>query len=269
MTNTNAARADWQTIAVERRGPVEWLTLNRPQALNTLNAAMAEDLGAYFAALEAASDVRVVVLRGSGRAFCAGLDIKEMAGRIELLDRTAIFAFQRALSRIIVAMRRCPQPIVGLIHGAACGGGMALALACDIRFATPDARMAVAANQVGLSGCDVGLSYLLPKLVGAAVAARLLLTSEFLLAPRARELGLFAEVVAATDIEATASAVVDDMLRVAPLALALTKQGLHSNLSAPSLEAAIEIEDRQQAMLASDREFLERMRAFTVRSRQG
>lgn len=269
MTSKNAARADWQTIAVERRGAVDWLTLSRPQALNTLNAVMVEELGAYFAALENEGSVRVVVLRGAGRAFCAGLDIKEMAGRIESLDRAAIYAFQRSLSRIIIAMRRCPQPVVGLIHGAACGGGMALALACDLRFATPDARMAVAANQVGLSGCDVGLSYLLPKLVGAAVAAQLLLTSQFLLAQRARELGLFADVVAATDIEATAAAAVEDMLRVAPVALALTKQGLHSNLSAPSLEAAIELEDRQQAMLAGDPEFLKRMREFSAKSRLG
>jgi enoyl-CoA hydratase/carnithine racemase len=146
---------------------------------------------------------------------------------------------------------------------------MALALACDLRFATPDARMAVAANQVGLSGCDVGLSYLLPKLVGAAVAAQLLLTSQFLLAPRARELGLFAEIVDAAAIEAAGTAAVDDMLCIAPLALALTKQGLNNNLSAPSLEAAIELEDRQQAMLANDPEFHKRMREFSAKSRAG
>ena len=176
-----------------------------------------------------------------------------------------MYAEQRALSRLIVAMRRCPQPIVCVLHGAASGGGFALALASDVRFATPDARMNAAFIQVGLSGCDVGVSYHLPRLVGASVAAELLMTGRFLDAGRARELGLVSEVCAPEAIEGRAGALVEELLRASPQGLGLTKHGLQTGLAAATLEAAVEVEDRQQAMLASQPEFRARVSAFLKR----
>ena len=123
----------YQTLSLEKRGAADWLTLNRPDAMNTLNARMITELGEYFTALEADTSVRVVVLRATGANFCAGLDLKDMAARFSTLDAGGVYATQRALSRIIIAMRRCPQPILSLIQGAACGGGFAFALASDIR----------------------------------------------------------------------------------------------------------------------------------------
>lgn len=260
MSNT------YQTLSVEKRGAADWLTLNRPDAMNTLNAAMIAELQQYFTQLEADRSVRVVVLRASGATFCAGLDLKDMAARLSSLDAAGIYATQRALSRIILAMRRCPQPIVCLIQGAACGGGFAFALASDIRYCTPDARMNAAFIQVGLSGCDVGVSYLLPRLVGSSVASELLLTGKFLSAERATELGLVSSIVAPEKMEAAAGELVATLLKTAPMGLALTKQGLNTNLSAPSLEAAIEIEDRQQALLAGAPEFMARIQAFLAKS---
>lgn len=255
----------YTTLELERRGAVDWLTLDRPDSLNAMNPAMIAELGTYFTALETDAAVRVVVLRGRGRAFCAGLDLKEIGGRLESMSGAEVYAEQRALSRLIVAMRRCPQPIVCLLQGAASGGGFALALASDVRFATPDARMNAAFIQVGLSGCDVGVSYHLPRLVGASVAAELLMTGRFLDAGRARDLGFVSEVCAPEAIEARADALVQELLRASPQGLGLTKQGLQAGLSAATLEAAVEVEDRQQALLASQPEFRARVSAFLKR----
>jgi len=261
MTETTPTR-EFETLIRERRGPVDWITLNRPEALNTFNARMLDELRAYFTGLESDSSVRVVVLRGAGKHFCAGLDVKEMSGRIGELDAASVYAVQRTLSRIIVAMRRCPQPIVALLHGAAAGGGFSLALASDIRYCTPDTRMNAAFIQIGLTGCDAGASYLLQKLCGASIAAEYLMTGRNLPAARAYALGLVCEVVDAEQLEAAGEGIVADLLKAAPLALGLTKQGLNTNLAAPSLEAALELEDRQQALMALGPDFAARMRAF-------
>jgi enoyl-CoA hydratase/carnithine racemase len=126
----------YNTIAVEKRGEVEWLTLNRPDALNAITTEMAGELNDYFGALYHDRSTRIVVLRGAGRAFCAGLDIKDHGSR----DPAAVpfgggFGFQGFLADVYIKMRRCPQPIIALVHGAACGGGFAFALASDIRIA--------------------------------------------------------------------------------------------------------------------------------------
>ena len=259
----------FNTLQVEKRGAADWLTLNRPEAMNTLNAAMVAELLQYFTQLEADRSVRVVVLRASGATFCAGLDLKDMAARFATLDAAGIYATQRSLSRIILAMRRCPQPIVCLVQGAAAGGGFAFALASDIRYCTPDARMNAAFIQVGLSGCDVGVSFLLPRLIGSSVASELLLTGKFLSADRAQQLGLVSKIVAADQIEAAAGELVASLLKASPMGLALTKQGMNTNLTAPSLEAAVEIEDRQQALLASQPEFMASIQAFLAKANRG
>jgi enoyl-CoA hydratase/carnithine racemase len=260
--------AAYKTLSIRKNGPVDWLTLDRPEALNTLTIDMVEELGRYFSALESDSSVRVVVLRGAGGQFCAGLDLKDMGPRLASMDSAAMYAFQRRLSRIVLAMRRCPQPIIALLEGAACGGGLALALASDVRYCTGDVRMNAAFIRIGLTGCDMGASYLMQRLVGASVAAEVLMTGRFLSAERAQALGLISLVVAASELEAAAESLAADLLRAEPLALALTKQALNANLAAPSLEAALEMEDRQQTLMASGPEFAARIRAFLSRGEQ-
>lgn len=254
--------ATFSTLELDKRGAVDWLTLNRPDSLNSMNPAMIAELGAYFTGLEVDPGVRVVVLRGRGRAFCAGLDLRDIGARLDSLDGPAVYAAQRQLSRLIISMRRCPQPIVCLLQGSASGGGFALALASDVRFATPDARMNAAFIQVGLSGCDVGVSYHLPRLVGASVAAELLMTGRFLDAARAHALGLVSQLCAAEALESTAAAFVEELLRASPLALGLTKHGLQAGIAAATLEAAVEVEDRQQALLVNLPDFRARVKAF-------
>ena len=255
----------YKTLSLRKDGPVDWLTLDRPHALNTLTIDMVEELGRYFGALEVDSSVRVVVLRGAAGQFCAGLDLKDMGPRLASMDVTAMYAFQRRLSRIVLAMRRCPQPIVALLEGAACGGGLALALASDIRYCASDVRMNAAFIRIGLTGCDMGASYLMQRLVGASVAAEVLMTGRFLSAERSQALGLISQVMAASELESAAELLAADLLRAEPMALALTKQALNANLAAPSLEAALEMEDRQQTLMASGPEFAARIRAFLSR----
>lgn len=255
---------DYQTITVEQRGQVDWLTLNRPAALNSINLAMVGELNDYFGGLYHDGSVRVVVLRGAGKAFCAGLDIKEHH------DRGAVpfgggFGFQGYLADVYIKMRRCPQPIVSLIHGAACGGGFALALASDIRLAGESARMNAAFIRIGLSACDIGVSYFLPRLVGGSVAAELMLTGRFIAAQRALAVGLVAEVVADDQLEAAAQPWIDDLLHASPMGLRMTKEGLAMGIDANSLEAAMAIENRNQLMTAKSPNFAEGMAAFMAK----
>jgi enoyl-CoA hydratase/carnithine racemase len=255
---------DFETLLLERRTSVDVLTLNRPSSLNAMTPVMIAELTDYFRALESTPAVRVVLLRGAGRAFCAGLDLHDMAARLPTLDQAAIYAEQRTLSRMILAMRRCPQPIVCLLHGAAAGGGLALALAADIRLCTPEARMSAAFIRVGLSGCDVGTSWLLPRMVGASVAAEMMMTGRALDAERAARLGFVSEICPAEELAARAERLVDELLAASTQGLALTKHGITVNLGAASLEAAVELEDRQQAMLAGSAEFRARVAAFVA-----
>jgi enoyl-CoA hydratase/carnithine racemase len=254
---------EYQTISIEKRGEVDWLTLNRPEAMNAISLDMVGELNDYFGRLYHDRTVRVVVMRGAGKAFCAGLDIKQHDER----DPQAIpfgggYGFQGYLADVYVKMRRCPQPIVALVHGPACGGGFAFALAADIRIAGESARMNAAFIRIGLSSCDMGVSYFLPRLVGASIASELMLTGRFIHAPRALAIGLVAEVVPDDQLEATAQPWVDDLLHASPMGLRMTKEGLAMAVDAGSLEAAMAIENRNQTLTGKSPNFAEGMRAF-------
>jgi enoyl-CoA hydratase/carnithine racemase len=255
--------ADYRTITVEKRGQVDWLTLNRPEAMNTISLAMVRELNDYFGGLYNDGSVRIVVMRGAGRCFSAGLDIKDR----ETADASAVpfgggFGFQGYLADVYIKMRRCPQPIVSLVHGPACGGGFAFALASDIRIAGESARMNAAFIRLGLSSCDMGVSYFLPRLVGVSVASELMLTGRFIHAQRALATGLVSEVVPDDQLEAAAQPYIDEMLGASPMGLRMTKEGLGLAVDAPSLEAAMAIENRNQTLCARTSDFAEGRRAF-------
>ncbi len=250
----------YRTLALHRDGAVDWLTLDRPDRLNAMDRAMCDELQDYFGALTTRLETRVVVMRGAGRAFCAGFDLKA-AHDVTAGPARGIEA-QRHFSEIILRMRRCPQPIVALVHGAAVGGGLALALAADVRVAAPSARMSVAMVRLGLTGCDVGISYFLPRAVGASVAAELMMTGRTIDAERALRVGLVSDVVGEAELEATGRALAADMLGTSPLGLRLTKEGLNVALGAVSLEAVRALEDRGQILCAAAGYFDEGIAAF-------
>jgi enoyl-CoA hydratase/carnithine racemase len=254
---------DYTTISVEKRGSVDWLTFNRPEALNSISLAMVGELNDYFGKLYNDASVRIVVMRGAGRAFCAGLDIKDNLGRnVDAIPFGGGFGFQGYLADVYIKMRRCPQPIIALIHGPACGGGLAFALASDIRIAGQSARMNSAFIRLGLSSCDMGVSYFLPRLVGASLAAELMLTGRFIDATRALATGLVSQLVPDDGLEAAGQSLVDEMLGTSPIGLRMTKEGLAMAIDAPSLEAAMAIENRNQLMCAASADFAEGMKAF-------
>ncbi|HZD26123.1 MAG TPA: enoyl-CoA hydratase/isomerase family protein [Alphaproteobacteria bacterium] len=259
----------YQTLNVDRRGGADWVTLNRPDSLNALNPVMVAELQDYFGRLYTDHAVRVVTLTGAGRAFCAGLDLKAHANRNEAATVSgarsgpaAGLRAQRSISEIVMRMRRCPQPVIALVNGAAAGGGFALALAADVRLASDSARMNAAFIRLGLSACDIGVSYFLPRLVGVSVASELLLTGRFIDADRALAVGLVSEVVREDALERAALPYVEEMLAATPLGLRLTKECLNMAVDAPSLEAVIAMEDRQQILCAQTDDFLEGVRAF-------
>lgn len=256
------AESRYQTIRIEKQGRVDWLTLDRPEALNAIDTAMVTELRDYFGGLCEDRDTRVVVMRGAGRAFCAGLDIKQAAAPEGEGPFGAGMGFQGYLAEVYLRMRRCPQPIVALVHGAACGGGFAFALASDIRIAGASARMNAAFIRIGLSACDMGLSYLLPRLVGTSLASELMLTGRFIHAERALATGLVSEVVPDEDLAVAARPYLEEMLSTSPMGLRMTKEGLDLGVDAGSLEAAIALENRNQLLCARSPDAREGMRAF-------
>ena len=252
----------YETLVVRQEGAALWLTLNRPAQLNAMNRQLVNEVRQLFTDLYWRRDVRVVMLTGAGRAFCAGLDLKEQ--RISFSEGSvgAALDAQRSIAEIVIAMRRCPQPIVALINGPASGGGFALALAADVRLATPEARMNASFIRVGLSACDIGVSYFLPRMVGSSVAAEYLLTGRFMEAARANALGLVSAVVTREQLEGEGRALLTDMLNATPLGLRLTKDVLNHSLDACSLETVIALEDRNQVLATRDGNFAEGVNAF-------
>jgi enoyl-CoA hydratase/carnithine racemase len=255
----------YETLEIKQDGSIAWLTLNRPQALNALNALIVEELHDFLRRTATDANIRVVVMSGAGRAFCAGLDLKEhtSASADTFGGSTAgTYELQRRLSSLVIAIRRLPQPFIAAIRGPAAGGGFALALACDVRIASESARFNAAFIKIGLSGCDMGVSYSLPRTVGGSVASELLLTGRFINAQRALATGLVSEVVADRDLEAAAGALAREMTETSPLGLRLTKECLAASIDAGSLEQAISMEDRNQTMCVQAGYLTEGARAF-------
>ena len=251
----------YETLTLRKEGAVDWLTLNRPERLNALDGTMIDELDDYFSRLRADSETRIVVMKGAGRAFCAGIDIKSVKTVVGN-GIPADMRGQRRVSEVILRMRRCPQPILGLVHGPATGGGLGLLLATDIRIAGESLRLNCAFIRLGLTSCDVGVSYLLPRMVGASVAAELMLTGRFMDARRALSVGLVSEIVADDKLDEAAESYVADLLRTSPLGLKLTKEGFNMGLDAPSLESAIAMEDRNQVLTIQSDNFSEALTAF-------
>lgn len=254
---------NFETILVEREGAVDWLTLNRPDQLNAISWTMVEELWAYFSNLHDDYSRRVVVLRGAGRGFCAGLDLKassDPAGTF--LGAPAGGKPSPSLAEVVRKMRSCPQPIIALVHGAACGGGLNFALASDIRIAGHTARMNLAFVKLGLSGCELGSSYFLPRTVGLSVASELMMTGRFINAERALRVGLVSEATDDDKLETVARAILVDMLRTSPEGLRKTKQTLNLAMKLNELAAVMEVEEHAQMMCMRSPDFNEAIAAF-------
>ena len=254
----------YRTIRVVRDGAVDWLTLARPDRLNALNDCMVDELWDYFLRRQHDLQCRIVVLRGAGSAFCAGLDLKSRANPGERNRPVDGHDNRRAsLSGLVMLMRACPQPIVALVHGPACGGGFVLALAADIRIAGESARMNVAFVKLGLSGCELGTSYFLPRMVGLSVARELMMTGRFIGAARALATGLVSDVVPDAELTEAADALLADLLRTSPDGLRKTKETIELTLHINDLQSVMKLEEHAQHLCMQGPDFTEAITAFS------
>src|SRR5271155_2723928 len=239
-------------VLVEEPAPnVVQLALNRPEQLNAMNAELCEALHVELRRLAAERACRAVILTGAGRGFCAGVDLRGYGqapgndGSDEPRDR---LANQQHMSTLVLGLRALPQPVIAAVNGAAAGLGLALALGCDIRYAAPEAVFRAAFLNIGLSNCDMGTSWLLPRLIGASRSHELMLTGRRLDAEEALRIGLVTDVLEEDQLLDRALAAAEQITALAPWGVRLTKQGMWSALEIPSEQAAVEYEDRQQIM---------------------
>ena len=230
---------------------VRRLTLNRPETLNAMTAELCEALHAELRTIAAQRSIRAVILTGAGRGFCAGLDLHGYGaapssdGSDEARDR---LADQQHMSTLILELRALPQPVIAAVNGPAAGFGLALCLASDIRYASRDAVFRVAFINVGVSNCDMGTSWLLPRLIGASRAHELMLTGRRLGAEEALRIGLVAELADGEALPQRALEGARQIASLSPWGVRLTKQGMWTALELPSEQSAVEYEDRQQIM---------------------
>src|SRR2546421_427784 len=251
-----------KSFLYEVRDGVAWITLNRPERLNALTFEVYRELTAAFAALRDEKNVRAVVIRGAGRAFCSGGDVRDIIGDLQTLDISGHLEFTRLTCTLIRNMRRAPQPIIAALNGTTAGAGACIALAADLRIASEEARIAFLFVRVGLSGADMGACFLLPRFVGLARATELLTTGDFISAQEAERIGLYNRVVPAAKLEAATHTLAEKLARGPAFALAMTKEMLNRELEV-SLDTALEWEAQAQALCLQHPDFREAYAAFT------
>mmetsp|Transcript_11118 Transcript_11118/g.13448 ORF Transcript_11118/g.13448 Transcript_11118/m.13448 type:complete len:279 (+) Transcript_11118:72-908(+) len=244
------------TLRRIENGQIVFITLNRPNNMNAMTCEMMEELYESLCQLEKDTTARVIILNAEGKAFCVGADLAAnrlgVGGRqwdSKLLDNQKIF------SRCIEKMASIPQPIIAAVHGACAGGGMSLALAADIRIAAKNMKMNAAFLTIGMSGCELGTSFYLPRLVGLSHASEILMTGDAITASRALEINLVNYVTENVDeMDIKAVSIAKRMLKASPLGLKQTKQQLRAASEGSSLRATLHSEDVGQVLCLNDEE---------------
>ncbi|MFO1433014.1 MAG: enoyl-CoA hydratase/isomerase family protein [Candidatus Competibacteraceae bacterium] len=222
----------------------------RPGALRSQPEDMATELQQFWNARLHDETVGVIILdEGEAKGFCAGLDMQRYGPRIFRMPATAAYQAQVHLSRLLLAMRRVPQPILCCVHGAAAGLGFSMVMAADVRILAEDARFSTAYINIGLGGADMASSYFLPRLIGSGRANEFLLTGNWMSAAEAMSLGFASRLVPRDQLLETAQAIAAVMVSKDPLGLRMTKEAININLDAGGLEACLQLEDRNQIMI--------------------
>src|SRR3954453_6908735 len=267
MADTDTA--EQPPVVVEQLAPhVTVLRLNRPKRLNALSFPMTAALHDALDAVAADDNCKVVVLTGAGRGFCAGLDLRDFgsppapgthpwmpAGRTGQ-------AFMSDLTR---HLRATPQIVIAAINGVAYGGGLAIPLACDLREASADARLCAAFIKTGLTGTDIGISYFLPRLIGASRAFDLMVTGRTIDAAEAERMGIVSQVYEPADFRSEVTALATGIAGYTKYGLRNTKEVMWHNLDAASVDAAIAIENRNQDLGNTNAEVRQYMSDYASR----
>jgi enoyl-CoA hydratase len=269
--------ASGKTVRVEEPAPgVRLLTLDRPERLNAMSGELIKDLHNALDDVSLDDSCRVVVLTGAGRAFCAGLDlyeppnrhVSEPASEEEAAWRRspqAAMHVQQAIASLVPKLRNLRQPVISAVNGPASGGGFALALASDVRVASATAKFNAAFVRIGLSGCDIGVSWLLPRLIGAGLSHELLLTGRFVQAEEALRIGLVNRVVDEGKAVEAALETAALICANSPMGVWMTKEVAWSQLEIPSLQAGIDLENRTQLLTSYTRDMTEQVTSFLER----
>jgi enoyl-CoA hydratase/carnithine racemase len=248
----------------DRETGVATVTLNRPERLNALTFEVYRELREVFEALDGEPEVRSIVLTGAGRAFSSGGDVEDIIGALFEREFQGLLEFTRETGALILARLRCRRPIVGALNGTVAGAGAVIATACDVRIAAETAKIAFLFTKVGLSGADMGASWLLPRIVGLGRASELLLTGDFLDAPGAQAIGLYNRVVPEGEALAEARRWAERLARGPSFGLAVTKQMLLRE-AAMDVESAMAAETEIQAACMLDPNFREAYEAFKAK----
>lgn len=228
--------------------------MNRPRRLNAINITLIRELTDLFRSQHQNRENRVLILTGEGEGFCSGADMKEHAspgsipGTEGMSQLGFVYKFQEYVAELILAIHECDKPVIAAVNGVAVGGGLAIALACDIRIVSTAAKFGAVFIKTGLSNCDVGTSYLLPRLVGVSTATELMLTGRIFDAEEAKEMRLANRLVAPGELQETALEVARAIAENSEYGVWMTKKGLRANLDAPSLRHAMEVENRTQVL---------------------
>lgn len=255
---------------VEISNPTEGitqLTLNRPERLNALTYELVTELHEAIEGLRNDHDCRVVVITGAGRGFCAGLDLRgfgQIPGTEDQGRPQQGMATQQHIARLVPQLRSLRQPVIAAVNGPAAGGGLAIALASDLRVCAATATFATSFVRLGLSGCDIGVSWLLPRLIGASRAWELLLTGRRFDAAEADDLGLVTRVVDGGNDEVVAEALgFAELIKAnSPMGVWMTKEVMWSNLEVNSLQAGIDMENRTQILTSQTEDARRAMAGF-------
>jgi enoyl-CoA hydratase/carnithine racemase len=251
---------------METRDRVLTIVLDRPERKNPLTFELYAELRDRFRALREDAGVRAVVLTGAGGNFCSGGDVHEIIGPLTTRSPAELLDFTQMTGDLVKAMRACPQPIVAAIDGACAGAGAILAMASDLRFGTERSRVAFLFVRVGLAGCDMGASAILPRIVGLGRAAELLYTGRSMTGNEALAWGFYNEVCAPGEVLERATAVARDLADGPALAHAMTKKMLHEEWAMP-LDAAIDAEAEAQATCMQSNDFRRAYEAFAAKRR--
>lgn len=239
-----------ETILYRTEGRIGYLTLNRPEKYNAVDYPMLVELEKFWAARRYDNDTGVIVVDGgSAKGFCAGLDMKGAAPAMFKKGVAAMYDDQRRFSRLLLAMRQAPQPIIACVHGSAAGLGFSFAMASDVRVIAPDARFSAAYINIGLGGADMACSYFLPRLIGSGRANEFMLTGNWMSAEDAMSTGFASRLVPREKLLETGNELAAVMASKNPLGLRMTKEAINVSIDASGLEAVLEMEDRNQVML--------------------
>ena len=234
-----------------QEGRIGYLTLNRNDKYNSFNEQMVKEFRHFLQERQYDDSIGVIIIDGGdAKGFCAGLDTDEYAPAIFNMPPLKAYNAQAEMSRMFLAMRRIPQPIISCVHGAAAGIGFSLAMASDIRILSDDARFSAAYIKIGLGGADMASSYFLPRLIGSGRANEFLLTGNWMSADDAMNLGFGSRKVPKEEMLTSATELAETMISRNPMGIHMTKEAINANIDVGGMEAALQIEDRNQMMIA-------------------